>query len=333
MPRHEQLVPPISPRVRRAFSWRARAHLLDVPLDAVDRASCCGGVDEVEVGDRRCRRAARCLARARRCVKDPARVAGEMGVVERVATFLSVSQTRQPPSLFQPTRLNFPVANRDDRGSERCEEVVAVMPAVVDVAASRAVGVAVRGAAVDREDVVRRLVAESRDRGERLRALAMLLLRVRTRTWTGCWLGSWRCDAYPTWTCGPPAARRRRRSRSSCLRAGRGVPRGAARRAAPSAARPSSRASPLPSRRCAPVAQRRAPPASRRSRSRSPPLPVRRRRRCCAVTTPPKSDTDPSATCALVQTDPLAVRGEEADDRGLGRIGRTGRGSRPACRA
>ena len=91
-----------------------------------------------------------------------------MGVVERVP--LLVGQPEPPAAELVPAHeAQRPSRDRDDRRAERREQVVAVMPAVVDVVAARAVRVDVRGAAVDREDVVRRLVAEPRHRGERLR--------------------------------------------------------------------------------------------------------------------------------------------------------------------
>ena len=92
-------------------------------------------------------------------IEDPARVAGEVRVVEGVA--LAVGEPDPPAAEPVPAdEAQLPGRDRHDRRAEAREQVVAVVPAVVDVVPVPAVGVDIRGAAVDGEDVMPRLVAE-----------------------------------------------------------------------------------------------------------------------------------------------------------------------------
>src|SRR3954451_21793098 len=73
------------------------------------------------------------LARAHMRVREyPARIAGEVGVVERVAPL--VGQPQPPAAELVPAHeAQRSSCDRDERRTERREQVVAVMPAVVDV--------------------------------------------------------------------------------------------------------------------------------------------------------------------------------------------------------
>jgi len=61
----------------------------------------------------------------------------------------------EPPAaaLVPADAVDRSVRDRDDRGAERGEDVVAVMPFTVDVASERAVGIAVARDADDGKDV------------------------------------------------------------------------------------------------------------------------------------------------------------------------------------
>ena len=114
-------------------------------------------------------------------LQDPARVGGEVGVVEPVAG--RVLEPEAPAADRVPADEAERAGHHGDhRSAERGEEVVAVVPAVGDVAADAAVGVAPVGAAGDREVVVRQ--AEPRRDLQRLvllRLVAFVLPRMRRR--------------------------------------------------------------------------------------------------------------------------------------------------------
>jgi hypothetical protein len=91
---------------------------------------------------------------------------------------LSRTQSRQPPSFSQPT-VDGSAGDGDDGGSERREDVVAVVPVARDVAPKGAVGVDVVGGAGDGEHEV--TLSERRCHGQRLAGRAPGLLPSASR--------------------------------------------------------------------------------------------------------------------------------------------------------
>src|SRR5579862_3780136 len=106
-------------------------------------------------------------------------VAGEVGVVELVAGAIA---DPEPPAaeLLPADTVQRPGGHGDDRRSERGEDVVAVVPAAGNVAARRAVGVAERDGARDRE-VVWAAVERRRQDRKLMAALLLDVLLVRPR--------------------------------------------------------------------------------------------------------------------------------------------------------
>ena len=111
-------------------------------------------------------------------VKHPRGIAREMRVVELVGC--RVPHPEPPAAGLVPAdAVDRSVRDRHDRGAERGEDVVAVVPLPVDVASERAVGIAVARDTYDGKDV--RTLTERRCHLERRRDSVPVLLTMRTR--------------------------------------------------------------------------------------------------------------------------------------------------------